>query len=63
MLAAHIAGVPIEETLLSLGGPLAIYLAAVAIGLRATRRRIGALLRPRPQRGPGAQCDQVDLNR
>lgn len=43
MPAAHIAGVPIEETLLALGGPAAIY--AVAIGLVISLRRAGSRLR------------------
>jgi hypothetical protein len=49
MIAAHIAGVPIEETLLSLGGPAAIYLAAIALfaAVRRTRTRVGALARRR----------------
>jgi hypothetical protein len=48
--AAHIAGVPIEETLLSLGGPAAIYVAAVAfaVGLRRVRARLGSLAHRRP---------------
>lgn len=47
MPAAHIAGVPIEETLLSLGGPAAIYLAAIGLiaALRRTRSRLGLLAR------------------
>jgi hypothetical protein len=47
MIAAHIAGVPIEETLLSFGGPVAIYLAAIGLvaALRSTRSRAGSLLR------------------
>jgi hypothetical protein len=51
MPGAHIAGMPIEETLLSLGGPAAIYLLAVgslaAIG--RLRLRLGELLRHRPR--------------
>jgi hypothetical protein len=50
MPAAHIAGLPLEETLLSLGGPAALYLAALGV-LAATRRarlRLGGLLRHRP---------------
>ena len=34
MPVAHIAGIPIEETLLSLGGPAAIYLGASASSRR-----------------------------
>jgi hypothetical protein len=49
--AAHIAGVPIEETLLSFGGPAAIYLAA--IGLVATLRRTRSRLRSLARRHPG----------
>jgi hypothetical protein len=47
MPAAHIAGIPIEETLLSLGGPAAIYLAAIGFvaALRRTRSRLGSLAR------------------
>jgi hypothetical protein len=43
--AAHIAGIPIEETLLSFGGPAAIYLAAIGFvaGLRRTRSRLRSL--------------------
>jgi len=50
MPAAHIAGVPIEETLLSLGGPAAIYLATagVAVAVRNVRLRLGALRRHQP---------------
>ncbi|MDX6609788.1 MAG: hypothetical protein QOF85_1713 [Solirubrobacterales bacterium] len=49
MPAAHIAGVPIEETLLSLGGPAAIYLVAIGFvaALRRTWSRIGSLARRR----------------
>jgi hypothetical protein len=49
--AAHIAGVPIEETLLSLGGPAVIYVAAVAFvaSLRRIRVRLGSLVRRRPE--------------
>ena len=45
MPAAHIAGIPIEETLLSFGGPAAIYLAAItfAAALRRTRSRLRSL--------------------
>jgi len=51
MPAAHIAGVPVEETLLSLGGPAAIYLVAVgvAVAVRNARLRLGALRRHRPE--------------
>lgn len=47
MPAAHIAGVPIEETLLSFGGPAAIYLAAITsvAALRRTRSRLRSLAR------------------
>jgi len=47
MPAAHIAGIPIEETLLALGGPAAIYLAAIGFvaALRRTRSRLGSLVR------------------
>jgi len=50
MPAAHIAGIPVEETLLFLGGPAAIYLAAagVAAALRNVRLRLGALRRRQP---------------
>jgi hypothetical protein len=37
MPGAHITGIPIEETLLSLGGPAAIY-AALLGGIAALRR-------------------------
>lgn len=51
MPAAHIAGVPVEETLLALGGPAAIYLAAVgaAVALRNARLRLRTLRRHRPE--------------
>jgi hypothetical protein len=47
--AAHIAGIPIEETLLSLGGPAAIYLVAIAFvsALRRARSRLRSLARRR----------------
>lgn len=47
MPAAHIAGVPIEETLLALGGPAAIYLVAIAsvAALKRTSTRLGSLAR------------------
>jgi hypothetical protein len=47
---AHIAGVPVEETLLALGGPAAIYLAALGLlaAARNARLRLGSLLRHRP---------------
>lgn len=49
MSAAHIAGIPIEETLLSFGGPAAIYLAAIGFvaALRRTRLRLRSLARRR----------------
>ncbi len=43
MPSAHIAGIPIEETLLALGGPAAIY--AALLGSAAALRRVGARLR------------------
>jgi hypothetical protein len=48
--AAHIAGVPLEETVLSLGGPAAIYLAAVGVvvATRRARSRLRGFLRHRP---------------
>jgi hypothetical protein len=47
--AAHIAGIPIEETLLSFGGPAAIYLMALGFvaALRRTRSRLRSLARRR----------------
>ncbi|HEX4465215.1 MAG TPA: hypothetical protein VH042_11305 [Solirubrobacterales bacterium] len=47
--AAHIAGIPIEETLLSFGGPAAIYLAAISFvtALRRTRSRLRSFARRR----------------
>jgi hypothetical protein len=51
MPAAHIAGIPIEETLLSLGGPAAIYFAA--IGFAAALRRTGSRLGSRARRRMG----------
>jgi hypothetical protein len=47
---AHIAGVPVEETLLSLGGPAAIYLAAITLFtlVKRTGSRLGSLGRRRP---------------
>lgn len=49
MPAAHIAGIPIEEALLTFGGPAAIYLAAIGsiAALRRTRSRLGLLARRR----------------
>jgi len=51
MPAGHIAGMPIEEALFSLGGPAAIYLVAIgiAVAARNARSRLGSLLRQRPQ--------------
>jgi hypothetical protein len=51
MVVAHIAGIPVEETLLSLGGPAAIYLVAVgaAVVVRNARLRLGALRRDHPE--------------
>jgi hypothetical protein len=51
MPAAHIAGIPIEETLLSLGGPAAIYLAAVGlvVAMRNARLRLRTLRRHRSE--------------
>lgn len=45
--AAHIAGIPVEETLLSFGGPAAIYLMALGLvaALRRTRSRLRSLAR------------------
>jgi hypothetical protein len=51
--AAHIAGVPIEETLLALGGPAAIYVAL--LGAVATIRRAGVRLRANARRRPGVE--------
>ncbi len=48
MPAAHIAGMPIEEILLALGGPAAIY--AVLLASVAALRRVCARLRPRVRR-------------
>ncbi len=47
MPAAHIAGIPVEETLLSFGGPAALYLAAIGFvaALRRARARLGAIAR------------------
>lgn len=47
MPAAHIAGIPIEETLLSFGGPAAIYLMAIGLvsALRRARSRLRSLAR------------------
>jgi len=54
MLAAgHIGGVPVEETLLMVGGPAALYLAAVAVSLRATRRRAARVARRLARLGRG----------
>lgn len=49
MPAAHIAGIPVEETLLSFGGPAAIYVMALGLVsvLRRTRSRLGAIARRR----------------
>ena len=45
MPVAHIAGIPIEETLLSFGGPAAIYLVAIGFvaALRRARSRLGSI--------------------
>jgi hypothetical protein len=53
MPAGHIAGMPIEETLLSLGGPAAIYVVALgfAVAVRKARSRLGLLLRQRSGAG------------
>lgn|GEM_PF-1543064 len=50
MPSAHIAGMPIEETLLAVGGPAALYAFAVgvAVVLRNARLRFGALRRHDP---------------
>lgn len=50
MPAAHIAGVPIEETLLSFGGPAAIYIAAIGFvtALRRMRARASSFARRHP---------------
>jgi hypothetical protein len=44
-LSAHIAGIPVEETLLSFGPVLLAVLAAAAASVAQRRRRIGAWLR------------------
>jgi hypothetical protein len=46
---AHIAGIPIEETLLSFGGPAMIYLAAIGFvtALGRARSRLRSLARRR----------------
>jgi hypothetical protein len=49
MPASHIAGVPIEETVLSLGGPAAIY--AALVGLVVAFRGVGSRLRGRGRFG------------
>jgi hypothetical protein len=53
MPGAHIAGMPVEETLLALGGPAALYAAALAVAVGA--RRAVARLRPGAGRRPGAE--------
>ncbi len=47
MPAAHIAGIPIEETLLSFGGPAALYFLALGsfAAVKRVRARMGARLR------------------
>jgi hypothetical protein len=48
MLGGHIGALPVEEVLLGLGGPVAaVYLAAIAIALRGTGRRISRPFRRR----------------
>ena len=44
-LSAHIAGIPVEETLLSFGPVLLAVLAAASASAAQRRRRIGARLR------------------
>lgn len=44
-LSAHIAGIPVEETLLSFGPVLLAVLAAASAAAAQRRRRIGARLR------------------
>lgn len=63
MAPAHIAGVPIEETLLSLGGPAAIYLTAIGViaALGRARSRLGSLARRRVGRSGAVEAgDRVD---
>lgn len=47
--AAHIAGMPIEETLLALGGPAAIYAGLITVAVGARRLWQGG------RRGPGTE--------
>jgi hypothetical protein len=51
MPVAHIAGMPIEETLLAFGGPAAIYVGL--LGLAAAIRRAGSTLRSGARRRLG----------
>lgn len=49
MTAAHIAGLPMEEALLSFGGPAALCLAATVIAarVRGARARLASVARHR----------------
>lgn len=50
---AHIAGIPVEETLASYGPALLIALGAAAAMVRAHLRRLRFRRRKRASRGPG----------
>jgi hypothetical protein len=41
MALAHLGGLPVEETLPGLIGPITVYLAAGGIALRVARKRLG----------------------
>jgi hypothetical protein len=51
MALAHIGGLPVEETLLGLCGPIAVYLAAGGIAFRSARKRLTSAERARSARG------------
>jgi hypothetical protein len=47
MILAHVAGIPVEESVLQLAPAGAAILAAIAIASRASLRRVRRQLRPR----------------
>jgi hypothetical protein len=53
MPGAHIAGMPVEEMLLAVGGPAALYAAAVTVAAGA--RRAVARLRSDAEKRPGVE--------
>jgi hypothetical protein len=54
MALGHIAGVPVEETLPGLVGPIAVYLAAGGVLFRRARKRLhGQEAKRAASRNPG----------